>query len=234
VKGAFTDARSDRIGRVELADGGTLFLDEVGNIPTKFQAKLLRVVETGEFEPVGLSKVRQANVRIIAATNADLPAEVAAGRFRQDFLFRLNTVEIHLPPLRERREDIPLLAEHYRRNSAQRYEKAPASFDADAIKTLLDHRWPGNVRELSHVLERAVLMARGDAISTVDLGLAASKRAETRLEDMTLEEEERVLIEKALLRYEHNISQAAGALGLSRTALYRRLEKYGLARGAEE
>lgn len=227
VKGAFTDARADRVGRIELADGGTLFLDEIANIPPKLQAKLLRVVETGEYEPVGSSKVRRSDSRIIAATNADLNEEVTAGRFRQDLLFRLNTVEIHLPPLRERREDIPLLAEHFLRLHAQRHQKPDRTLDSEALETLLSHPWPGNVRELSHVAERAVLLAHGPAISREDLALHTST-PHLRLEDLTLEEVERVLVEKALARYEHNISHAADALGLSRTALYRRLEKYGL------
>jgi DNA-binding NtrC family response regulator len=137
-------------------------------------------------------------------------------------------VEIHLPPLRERRDDILLLAEHFRRRCAHRYDKVPAGFDSDAVKTLLDHPWPGNVRELAHVIERAVVMAQGETITPSDLALGAGARPQLRLEELTLEEVERVLIQKALSRYEYNISQAAGALGLSRTALYRRLEKYGL------
>lgn len=228
VRGAFTDARSDRVGRIELADGGTLFLDEIANIPAKLQAKLLRVVETGEYEPVGSSKVRRANVRIIAATNANLSEEVSAGRFRQDLLFRLNTVEIHLPPLRDRREDIPILGEHFLRRHAQRHGKSAAGFDDAALQTLLKHPWPGNVRELSHVIERAVLLSQGTRITPADLALTPQGGATLRLEDLTLEEVERALIGKALARYEHNISHAANALGLSRTALYRRLEKYGL------
>jgi DNA-binding NtrC family response regulator len=228
VKGAFTDARSDRIGRIELADGGTLFLDEIANVPLKLQAKLLRVVESGEYEPVGASKVRRADVRIVAATNSDLREEVVAGRFRQDLFFRLNTVEIRLPPLRERREDIPTLAGHFLRQYAMRHDRRLDGFDAAATQALLDHPWPGNVRELSHVIERAVLLSHGRLITVDDLSLSSAGRSDRRLEDLTLEEVERVLIEKALSRYEHNISQAAAALGLSRTALYRRLDKYGL------
>ncbi len=235
VKGAFTDARADRIGRIELADGGTLFLDEIANIPLKLQAKLLRVVESGEFEPVGSSRVRRADTRIIAATNADLREEVQAGRFRQDLLFRLNTVEIHLPPLRDRREDIPLLAEHFLRRHAQRHRKPSLQFEEAAMKMMLSHRWPGNVRELSHLVERAVLLSQGDTIRLADLALGSSARPEMRLDELTLEEVERVLIVKAMARYEYNISQAAQALGLSRTALYRRLDKHGLnSTGASE
>ena len=236
VKGAFTDARADRIGRIELADGGTLFLDEIANIPPKFQAKLLRAVETGEFEPVGSSRPRHADVRIISATNADLHSEAAAGRFRQDLLFRLNAVEIRLPPLRERREDIPLLANHFLARHARRYHRPADRFEPEAVRVMLEYPWPGNVRELDHAVQRAVLMAQGDAVRPVDLELRAagggtSGAARTRLEDLTLEEVERVLIEKAMARHGGNVSHAAAALGLSRTALYRRLEKHNLPRG---
>jgi DNA-binding NtrC family response regulator len=228
VKGAFTDAKSDRVGRFELAEGGTLFLDEIANITLNLQAKLLRVLETGEFERVGSSRTRRANVRIISATNADLNAEVAAGRFRQDLLFRLNTIEIPLPPLRDRREDIPLLAKHFLAQHAQRYRKRLAGFDASAMQLLLDHAWPGNVRELDHAIERAVLMAQGEQVQGRDLGLRTSRDATTRIEDMSLEDVEGFLIKKALARYDGNVSQAAKALGLSRSALYRRLQRFGL------
>src|ERR671911_1113479 len=163
MKGAFTDAKVDRVGRFELADGSTLFLDEIANVPLSQQQKLLRVIETGEFERLGSSKTRKVNVRLISATNADLNAEVAAGRFRQDLLFRLNTIEVHLPPLRDRREDIPLLARHFLRQHAQRYRKPLSGFDPAAMQVLMDHRWPGNVREIDHAVERAVLMAQGNA-----------------------------------------------------------------------
>jgi DNA-binding NtrC family response regulator len=228
VRGAFTDAKSDRVGRFELADRGTLFLDEIANISLAQQAKLLRVLETGEFERLGSSLTRTADVRILSATNADLREEVAAGRFRQDLLFRLNTVEIRLPPLRHRREDILPLAEHFLHQHAQRYRKDLAGFEEPAIELLLAHTWPGNVRELDHAVERAVLMAQGDRVRTRDLGLQAAAPAPTALEELPLEEVERVLIQKALGRYGGNVSQAAQALGLSRSALYRRLEKHGL------
>jgi DNA-binding NtrC family response regulator len=228
VKGAFTDAKSDRVGRFELAEGGTLFLDEIANISLSLQAKLLRVLETGEFERVGSSRTRRANVRIISATNADLSAEVATNRFRQDLLFRLNTIEIPLPPLRERREDIPLLARHFLGQHAQRYRKPITGFEPAAMQMLLDHAWPGNVRELDHSVERAVLMAQEDIVRARDLGLRASKDATARIEDMSLEEVEGFLIKKALARYDGNVSQAAKALGLSRSALYRRLQRFGL------
>jgi len=228
VRGAFTDAKSDRVGRFELADRGTLFLDEIANISLGQQAKLLRVLETGEFERLGSSKTRTADVRVVSATNADLREEVAAGRFRQDLLFRLNTVEIHLPPLRVRRGDILPLAEHFLRQHAQRYRKPLLGFDEPAVEVLLAHAWPGNVREVDHAVERSVLMATGERVRSRDLGLQAASAAPSSLEDMPLEEVERVLIQKALARYGGNVSQAAQALGLSRSALYRRLEKHGL------
>ncbi len=227
MKGAFTDAKSDRVGRFELAEGSTLFLDEIANVPLNQQQKLLRVIETGEFERLGSSKTRKANVRLISATNADLNAEVAASRFRQDLLFRLNTIEVHLPALRDRREDIPLLARHFLRQHAQRYRKNVAGFDPAAMQMLLEHRWPGNVRELDHAVERAVLMSQGNTIRSSDLGLKSDGTSTARLEDMSLEDVEAFLIKKAMARY-GNVSQAARALGLSRSALYRRLERYKL------
>jgi DNA-binding NtrC family response regulator len=228
VKGAFTDAKTDRVGRFELADGGTLFLDEIANVPVSQQPKLLRVLETGDFERVGSSKTYRVDVRIISATNADLKSEAAAGRFRQDLLFRLNTIEIHLPPLRERQEDIPLLARFFLQQHNQRYRKAIAGFDESATQTLLSHPWPGNIRELTHVTERAVLMAQGDVIKAADLGLQAHREPTRPLEDMNLEEVERLLIKKTLARFEGNASKAAESLGLSRSAFYRRLQRYGL------
>jgi DNA-binding NtrC family response regulator len=227
VRGAFTDARQDRVGRFELADGGTLFLDEIANVPLSQQQKLLRVLETGEFERLGSSKSRKADVRLISATNSDLHTEVAAGRFRQDLLFRLNTVEITLPPLRDRREDIPLLANHFLALHDGRYRKRLAGFDAAATRALLDYAWPGNVRELDHVIERAVLMAQDGELRVNDLGLRAGTDPHRRMEEMSIEEVEAFLIKKAMVRY-GNVSHAARALGLSRSALYRRLERYRL------
>ncbi len=228
VKGAFTDAKVDRAGRFELADGGTLFLDEIANVPLSLQPKLLRVLQTGEFERVGSSKTRRVNVRTLSATNADINEEVAAGRFRQDLLFRLNTVEIRLPPLRERREDVSLLAAHFLRQHAQRYRKNLEGFETAATRTLEEHAWPGNVRELDHAIERAVLMTPGSLIRESDLGLRSSTDGARRLEDMSLEEVESFLIRKTLARFDGNVNRAAQALGLSRSALYRRLQKYGL------
>ncbi|HXR99502.1 MAG TPA: sigma-54 dependent transcriptional regulator [Pyrinomonadaceae bacterium] len=230
VRGAFTDAKSDRVGRFELADGGTLFLDEIGNVPLNLQAKLLRVLETGEFERVGSSKTQKVNVRLLSATNADLHAEVAQGRFRQDLLFRLNTVEIRLPPLRDRLEDIPILAEHFLKLHRERYRRPIMGFTPEALDALRHHLWPGNVRELDHVVERAVLMSPGNIVTAFDLALEATPdaRLSARLEEMSLEDAERLLIKKALARFEGNANRAAEALGLSRSALYRRLQKYGL------
>jgi DNA-binding NtrC family response regulator len=230
VRGAFTDAKTDRVGRFELADGGTLFLDEIANVPLNLQPKLLRVLETGEFERVGSSKTRTVNVRVLSATNADLNAEVAQGRFRQDLLFRLNTVEIHLPPLRERREDIQPLAEHFLRKHTGRYRRGTMEFTPQALDALREHGWPGNVRELDHVIERAVLMSSSDSVTAFDLALQSTPdaRLTARLEEMSLEEAERLLIKKALARADGNANRAAEALGVSRSALYRRLQKYGL------
>jgi DNA-binding NtrC family response regulator len=229
MKGAFTDARADRIGRFEFADGGTLFLDEIANVPLNLQSKLLRVLETGEFERVGSSHTRRVNVRVLAATNVDVGAEVAAGRFREDLLFRLNTIEIRLPNLRDRQRDIELLAHHFLRVYTERYRKKISGFDPAAMQSLREHPWPGNVRELDHAIERAVLLSAGPLIRSLDLGLRAAPSSGTpRLEEMNLEEVEKHLIQRMLARHGGNVSQAANALGLSRSALYRRLEKFGL------
>ena len=228
LKGAFTDAKADRVGRFELADTGTLFLDEIANVPLSQQAKLLRVIETGEFERLGSSRTRRVDVRIISATNADLDGEVESGRFRQDLLFRLNTIEIRLPPLRARREDIPALAAQFLERHARRYRKRLTGFETTALQALAEHAWPGNVRELDHAVERAVLMAQGSAIKAVDLGLRSIRETSVQLDDMSLEEVESLLIQKAMTRYDGNVSQAAKALGLSRSALYRRVQRHGL------
>ena len=228
VKGAFTDARTDRIGRFELADGGTIFLDEIGNVPLRQQAKLLRVLESCEIERVGSSRSRRVNVRVLSATNSDLSAACASGQFREDLLFRLNTVEIHLPALRERREDIPALAAHFLARYAARYRRPVQGFDSAALQTLMQYSWPGNVRELEHTIERAVLMCRTDEIQPADLGLNPQRTPSQGLDDLSLEAVEAMLVRKALQRYQGNVSQAAEALGLSRGALYRRMEKYGL------
>jgi DNA-binding NtrC family response regulator len=228
VRGAFTDAKTDRAGRFELADESTLFMDEIANIPLAQQAKLLRVIETGDFERVGSSKTQHANVRIISATNANLENELAAGRFRQDLLFRLNTIQIALPPLRERPEDIMSLATSFLRQHTARYRKPISGFDEMAQERLLQHRFPGNVRELDHIIERAVLMTKDQQIRAADLGLTAGGGESRNLEEMSLEEAEAFLIKKALARNDGNASKAADALGLSRSAFYRRLQQHGL------
>ncbi|HET6629396.1 MAG TPA: sigma-54 dependent transcriptional regulator [Woeseiaceae bacterium] len=227
VRGAFTDARADRIGRFELADGGTLFLDEVACLPYSQQGKLLRVLESGDYEPVGSSRTRHADVRVISATNGDLRAMIADNTFRDDLMFRLNTVEIELPPLRERREDVMLLAARFLEVYSRKYGREQGGFAREAAQALLAYAWPGNVRELSHVVERAVLIRGGPQIQAADLMLA--RRAEStapRLEQLTLDEAEEMLIRNALERCEGNVQAAAEQLGLSRSALYRRMEKY--------
>jgi DNA-binding NtrC family response regulator len=228
VKGAFTDARSDRVGRFELANGGTLFLDEIANVPLRQQAKLLRVLETGELERVGSSQTRRVDVRVLSATNANLPEEAKAGNFREDLLFRINTVEIHIPALRERREDIPLLAVHFLNRNRSRYRKQVTGFSPAAMQQMMQYPWPGNVRELEHTVERAVLLCRGEEIEPANLAIASAKSSATNFENMSIDEVEALLIRKVLRRCDGNISQASEALGLSRAALYRRIEKYGL------
>ena len=228
VKGAFTDARTDRIGRFELANNGTLFLDEIANVPIRQQAKLLRVLETGELERVGSSQTRRVDVRVLSATNAQLHEEATAGNFREDLLFRLNTVEIHLPALRERREDIALLAAHFLNRNRSRYRKQVTGFAPAAMQQMMQYAWPGNVRELEHTVERAVLLARGDEIEPSNLAITAGKFSAQSIDNMSIDEVEALLIRKVLRRCDGNISQAADALGLSRAALYRRIEKYGL------
>src|ERR1700712_4486400 len=218
VKGAFTDARNDRIGRFELANGGTLFLDEIANIPLRQQAKILRVLETGALERVGSSTTRSVDVRMISATNANLREEISAGRFREDLFFRLNTVEIRLPPLRERREDIPALAAHFLSRYALRYRRPIEGFDTSALQQILQYAWPGNVRELDHTMERATLMSSGNKIAAADLGLQSQRSAAASIDDMSLEAVEAVLVRKALARAGGNVSHAAEALGLSRGA----------------
>ncbi|MCY4571782.1 MAG: sigma-54 dependent transcriptional regulator [Gemmatimonadetes bacterium] len=225
VKGAFTDAKAERVGCFELAHQGTLFLDEIANVSLQQQAKFLRVLETGEIQRVGSSKVRRVDVRVISATNASLGESVARGDFREDLLYRLNTVEIELPPLRDRRKDIPLLARHFLGRQAARYGRAIVAFSAKAEAALSAHAWPGNVRELQHAVERAVLMARGSRIRVADLQLRGREGDSLALTDVTLEEAERILIRKALDRHDGNVTQAARALGLTRSALYRRLQR---------
>jgi DNA-binding NtrC family response regulator len=228
LKGAFTDAKSDRMGRFELADGSTLLLDEIANITPAQQAKLLRVLNTGELERVGSSKTRKVDVRVLAATNVDPRAEVAAGRFREDLLYRLNTVEIVIPPLRDRREDLPQLAAQFLARHSARYRKRITGFRPEALEAMLRYGWPGNVRELEHTIERAVLLTDGPEIGVADLALAPPADLAQRLDQLPLEAVEKVLVQKALDRAGGNVSEAAKALGLSRSAMYRRLERHGL------
>jgi DNA-binding NtrC family response regulator len=229
VKGAFTDARADRAGCFELASGGTLFLDEIANMPIGQQAKLLRVLQTGEYHAVGSSRVRQADARFLAATNANIAKEVSEGKFREDLLYRLNTVEIHLPPLRERREDIPPLATQFARELASRQGQPPRGFAPEAMRALVEHHWPGNVRELEHVIERALLLAEGPLLAVEDLALRRGHEdLQRRLEQMTLDEIECHFIQRALTRSDGQVTEAARTLGLSRSALYRRLQHHGL------
>jgi len=228
VKGAFTDARTDRVGRFELANGGTLFLDEIANVPMRQQAKLLRVLETGELERVGSSQTRRVDVRVLSATNALLYDEAKAGNFREDLLFRLNTVEIHLPALRDRRADIAALAEHFLGKNRTRYRKQVKGFAAATMKLMMEYSWPGNVRELEHAVERAVLLCRGDEIEPSNLAIASANQSPQVIDEMSIDEMESALIRKVLRRCDGNISQAAESLGLSRAALYRRIEKYGI------
>ncbi len=230
VKGAFTDAKSDRVGCFELADGGTLFLDEIANTSPHVQAKLLRVLETGEIQRVGSSMVRQADVRVLSATNANLDEAVAEGRFREDLLYRLNTVEISIPPLRDRIEDIPIFAAHFLKRESLRYGRPGMAFSPGASHALLRHRWPGNVRELKHTVERAILMCPGSEIGVEDLGLRRGTEDSIPLEDLRLAEVERLLVERALNLYVGNVSRAAEKLGLSRSALYRRIQQYQIDR----
>lgn len=228
VKGAFTDARADRVGCFELADGGTLFLDEIANTSLKVQANLLRVLETGEIRRVGSSVVRRCDVRILSATNADLDEAVSERRFREDLLYRLNTVEVRLPPLRHRADDIPLLAAHFLESYSARYGRSGMTLSPEASRAIRRHPWPGNVRELRQTVERAVVLSRGLEIGVGDLGLRPVAGAHPPLEERTLVEVESFLIEKALDRSDGNVSRAAERLGLSRSALYRRIERYGL------
>ena len=231
IKGAFTGALESRPGRFEIAEGGTLFLDEIATIPISQQPKLLRVLETGEFEAVGSSRTHRADVRLISATNADFPELIAAGRFRQDLLFRLNTIEVHLPPLRDRGDDVLVLAEHFLKELAARYNRRFQGFARGAMSQLQAYDWPGNVRELRHVIERAVLVAAGPVIEAGDLALQTVLRR-PGLDGMTLAEAEKYLIQTTLDRFGGNAVKAAEALGVSKSAIYRRMEKHGLGKGS--
>jgi len=228
VRGAYTDARQDRAGRFELADGGTLFLDEIGNLPLQQQPKLLRAIEDGEFERLGSSRTQRVDVRIVAATNADLDAEVAAGNFRQDLLYRLNTFQLRVPPLRERAADILPLARHYLAAACTRYRRPLPALARDAERALLGYAWPGNVRELAHAMERAALLADGTTLGSDDLRLQPAAGVPALSSQLTLEEAEALLLRQALAQQQGNLQRAADQLGITRQSLYRRLGKHGL------
>ncbi|MDQ8202746.1 sigma-54 dependent transcriptional regulator [Pelagicoccus sp. SDUM812003] len=230
VKGAFTDAKENRIGRFEMASGGTLFMDEVANMPMAQQQKLLRALETREFERVGSSKTLRLDARLITATNADLQAEVDQSRFRMDLLYRLNTITIHLPPLRERVEDIEPLATSFLSKYTSKYRKADLGFSQNALEAMKAYEWPGNIRELDHAIERAALTCRQDEIGEAELGLNPSRESPSRanLDDMSLEEVEAYLMRRTLARCDGKANEAAKELGLSRSAFYRRMQRYGL------
>ena len=235
VKGAFTDAKSDRIGRMQAADGGTLFLDEIGNVPLHLQPKLLTALEQRQVTPVGGNRSVPIDVRVIAATNVPIDQLSDEGRFRQDLLFRLNTVEIELPPLRDRRADVALLVDHFVGLYARKYGKPVRLIPPDVMRALEDYDWPGNVRALRHAAERAVILAEGDAFRAEDFSLSRiaspprpSAPAPARHDDLNLERAEKQMVEEALKKHSYNISLAAAELGLTRASLYRRMEKHGL------
>ncbi len=230
VKGAFTDARDDKPGRFEMADGGTIFLDEIGNLSLPLQAKLLSVLQNRTVTRLGESKERKIDVRLISATNMPLNEMVAKGTFRQDLLFRINTVELILPPLRQRGNDILLLAQHFLQSFNTKYHKNIKNINAKAAQTLLNYGWPGNIRELQHVIERAVIMTDGSEINEGDLQLSSQKFGNQAVltTDMPLDEMEKMMVNKAIEKHKGNISRAAAELGLTRAALYRRIEKFGL------
>ncbi|MCF8380925.1 MAG: sigma-54 dependent transcriptional regulator [Bacteroidales bacterium] len=229
-KGAFTDAKAAKQGRFEIASGGTLFLDEIGNLTPQMQTKLLTIIERSEVTRVGSNKAIPINVRIITATNNDIHSEVEEGKFRQDLLYRINTVEIHLPPLRERQGDIPILADHFLRIYSRKYRKNIRAIQSGAMKKLSKYSWPGNVRELQHSIERAVIMSDGDMLSQDDFILSSQgkKGSEFEFNTLNLDEIEKTVIQKVLKQSQGNISQASQDLGLTRTSLYRRMEKHGL------
>jgi DNA-binding NtrC family response regulator len=232
VRGAFTDAKEDRPGRFEAAHKGTLFLDEIGNLSFPLQSKLLSALQSRHVTRVGSNKQKEVDIRLICATNMPIFDMVKENKFRQDLLYRINTIEIEIPPLRDRLDDIPLLAVYFLNSYAQKYKKNVRAISEAAMKILQKYQWPGNVRELQHTLERAVIMSNGQILNPEDLFFnTSSSRTEDSslaLEDYHLEEVEKILIRKVLKKYDGNITQASNELGLTRSSLYRRLEKYGL------
>jgi len=230
-KGAFTDAKKEKPGRFEIASGGTLFLDEIGNLTPAMQAKLLTVIERREVTRVGSNKSKSIDVRLICATNININQMTAEGQFRQDLLYRINTVEIHLPPLRERQGDITVLAKHFIQIYSKKYKKSINSLSPDALKKLNIYHWPGNVRELQHAVERAIIMSDSNILQPDDFFFSATKQtgsAEGEMDTYNLEEVEKAIINKVLKQAQGNITQAANELGITRTSLYRRMEKYDL------
>ncbi len=235
VRGAFTDARENRKGRFEIADGGTIFLDEIGDLDGACQVKLLRVLQDRTYEVLGSSQSRKVDVRVISATNADLADLIARGEFREDLLYRLNLIALHVPPLRERRDDIPLLALHFLGNSAGVYRKSGLTMSEKALEWLRQLPWLGNIRQLKHTVERAVMMTSRDVLEVEDFSLPGKMDATGLARNglpaagtMTLEEMEQAMIEMCMKEFKGNVSRVAESLGLSRAALYRRLEKFGI------
>jgi len=229
-KGAFTDAKKTKQGRFEIADGGTLFLDEIGNLSPTLQTKLLTVIERREVIRVGSNRPITVDVRLICATNINILDMVAENHFRQDLLYRINTIEVHLPPLRERTGDIPLLAEHFLKIYTKKYKKNIRNISAAAGKKLAQYQWPGNVRELQHAIERGIIMSDSSSLEEDDFLLqsASQKVGDLELDTYNLDDIEKTIINKVLKQYQGNITQAATELGLTRTSLYRRMEKYDL------
>ncbi|MCI0661882.1 MAG: sigma-54 dependent transcriptional regulator [Acidobacteria bacterium] len=235
VRGAFTDARADRKGRFETADGGTIFLDEIGDLDAGAQVKLLRVLQDRSYEVLGSSTTRTVDVRVISATNRDLPEMVASGRFREDLLYRLNLIAIHLPPLRERAGDTPLLADHFLENLTRVYRLESLELSEAARRWMQNQSWPGNIRQLRHLIERTLLVSGKEILGVEDFELTLQMDTSDERRDMlpqvgsmTIDDMEKAMIVKAMRHYNGNISRVAEALGLSRAALYRRFEKYGI------
>lgn len=229
IKGAFTDAKEDRIGKMEQADGGTIFLDEIGNISLPMQAKLLTILQNRTITKVGSNKTKSIDIRLVCATNKSVYKMVADNQFRQDLLYRINTIELQLPSLRERKDDIPLLADYFVHLYAKKYNRPVASLSTAVIKQIQKHQWPGNVRELQHAIERAVILSQTDTLQPEDFkGLRFTTESSNLVETLQLEEMEVLLIKKAMQKHNGNISETARELGLTRASLYRRLEKYGI------
>jgi DNA-binding NtrC family response regulator len=230
AKGAFTDAKEDRAGRFEVASGGTLFLDEIGNLSLSLQSKLLTALQSRQITRLGTNKPKAIDIRLVCATNMPLYEMVSQGRFRQDLLYRINTVELHLPPLRERKEDIPLLADHFLALYSRKYQKKNLGLDKATLKKLTDYHWPGNIRELDHAIERAVILSEQSTLRPADFDFMqpVPPTQSPIMEDYTLEMLERMMVQKMLSKHAGNITHAARELGITRTALYRRIEKYGL------